>query len=463
MIRSFLHRLIAWGIASLVLLCTSCRKDDLPQHAGLRPSTDTVRWDSVFVNHTSVTKRIALRNYTGQERRITSIKSPSASSPFHLLLDAEPLDAFSGVPIRNGDSLMLIARFRPEIALTDSITRCFDSVLFTTDDGATTTLYLYAQTLTAHPWRSPNTLHRDTAIGRPASIIRDTLYVPAGVTLTLLPGAELYFEPSAALIVDGTLRILGSPQHPVTLAGSRLETYYRRRPGQWPGIALNKESGPHTIHHATIRGAINALSLDSCKETSEIRNSRILYSSLTGVTIRHCSVHLYGSIVAQNYRHNLLLEDAYARMVHCTFWNETNPPDHRSAPQIRIRTGELQNAPLVEAYNSIIWGDRQEEILLTLREKDPRQNGWFTGSHLIARISEETAQQLNLKEHILLKAPKLRDPLKGLFDLLPESPARKTAHIGRTNEAPNDLNGTPRVQNGKADIGAITYTEKEDQ
>ncbi len=97
----------------------------------------------------------------------------------------------------------------------------------------------------ATEWGGP--LAADTTM-RPADnphLILSDLVVPAGVTLTVEPGAELYFAPGVSLLVYGRLLAEGTPAQPIL--------FTRRDPGTyWGAIALLYTQADNRITHAVI-------------------------------------------------------------------------------------------------------------------------------------------------------------------------------------------------------------------
>lgn len=74
--------------------------------------------------------------------------------------------------------------------------------------------------------------------------------VPAGVTLTILPGAELRFAPEAALNVAGTLAAEGTAERPIDFGPAD-----PAQPGDWGGLSFVGVPGGSALRHCRVRRA----------------------------------------------------------------------------------------------------------------------------------------------------------------------------------------------------------------
>lgn len=81
--------------------------------------------------------------------------------------------------------------------------------------------------------------------------VRVLLEVPAGVTLTALPGTEIAFETGAGLIVPGTLIAEGTTARPVVFTATAVGAPR----GDWAGITFLGAGGGSLLRHCRILGA----------------------------------------------------------------------------------------------------------------------------------------------------------------------------------------------------------------
>lgn len=96
---------------------------------------------------------------------------------------------------------------------------------------------VYAQSLAATG--SSATIESDTTWeGR--VVVEGPLTIPAGVTLTVRPGAAVLFRDGAGITVIGVLRAEGTPDQPIAFAADG--------DGLWAGIAFANEEQPSRLH-----------------------------------------------------------------------------------------------------------------------------------------------------------------------------------------------------------------------
>jgi parallel beta-helix repeat protein len=90
------------------------------------------------------------------------------------------------------------------------------------------------------------------------------LNVPSGVTLTVLPGADVRFAAGAGLLVAGTLRAEATAEQPVVFAAAADGA----RRGSWAGISFVGTAGSSSLRHCRILGA-EAVSITAGEHTVE--------------------------------------------------------------------------------------------------------------------------------------------------------------------------------------------------
>lgn len=110
-------------------------------------------------------------------------------------------------------------------------------------------------------------------------IITNDFTIPAGVTLTINAGAEVFFESGKEIIVNGTLNVNGSSSNKVTF--DRLQTT-----GNWDGITFNSGSSGN-INFATIKNANIGI-----------------YMNNSSPAIKHCTISNNSSYGIKCYNHS---------------------------------------------------------------------------------------------------------------------------------------------------------------
>lgn len=461
---SYSHRYPCTWLAQLTLgllaALAGCERTNSPTDniQGLRFSTDTVRFDSVFAGAVSSTRLLRIYNKGRNTVRIPELRLlHGAASQFAMLVDGQSTTAAHGVEIEQGDSLTLAIRLKPSGITVDTIRVVSDSIAIA-NQGISRYVALLGKGLASTPL-SVDTLRTDLTIaGPPALRVQRRMVIPKGVTLTLRAGASLYFSQGAGIDVYGSLAIEGTPLSPVVLAGERLETYYRRQPGQWQGINLKPRSGPHTLSYFQLRSAVTALRADSLTSPLSVRGATIAFTSRDGVVANKTLLALYGCLLLQNYGCALRMRAANVRLVHCTLYASSLPPQTRRDPLIAIEPVKGNSTPCsLLVANSILWGDRANELPIP-EELTPKPE--ITCTHSVMKIPQSMLSANPTWLHVLLDNPKLTAPEKGNAQLEKNSPAIGQGLVEYGNEDPIDLQNQPRLQHGNPDIGALVFTPK---
>jgi subtilisin family serine protease len=125
--------------------------------------------------------------------------------------------------------------------------------------------------------------------------IEGGLVVPAGITLTLQPGARLTFGPNASIEVQGKLSVLGTTTDTV-----RFEAANPAQP--WQGIHVN--GGEAHVAYAVIKGATVPFFSENAAGLAtplELRDSRII-GGITGLRIWGSSTrnHVVERVIVQD-------------------------------------------------------------------------------------------------------------------------------------------------------------------
>ena len=87
------------------------------------------------------------------------------------------------------------------------------------------------------------------------------LQVDSNATLTIQPGAHIYIHADAAIMVDGTLSVLGELRIPsrVYFTGDRLDEPYASYPGHWPGIYFSESSMDNILNYAVLQNGLSVV------------------------------------------------------------------------------------------------------------------------------------------------------------------------------------------------------------
>jgi hypothetical protein len=143
-------------------------------------------------------------------------------------------------------------------------------------------------------------LTEDTIL-RPADnphIVDSTLIVPAGITLTIEPGVELYFAPGASLIVYGRLWAEGTLEHGILFTRRDEGTY-------WGTIAIIDSYADNRIAYAVIEYTREGLSNPRSDGVTAVDSRLTLADSVLRFTESSSGVNSYWHSILQVLRNEI--------------------------------------------------------------------------------------------------------------------------------------------------------------
>lgn len=201
----------------------SCIEDGYTTSSSDQPvfSVDTLQMGVIFTEAPSTTHRFTVYNRASKALNISKINlSGENASLFRLNVDGFTGREFHDVEIRANDSIFVFVettlpaneRSVPvEVAASlDFLTNGVTSSVTVAAQGRDVRR-LYAETIT-----SDTRFPADKAYQ-----IFDSLVVAPGATLTIDPGAELFFHDGAMMVVRGSLKARGETGKEITFSGDR--------------------------------------------------------------------------------------------------------------------------------------------------------------------------------------------------------------------------------------------------
>lgn len=391
-------------ILLLLLLSISCRKDfsTIPSTGNLSFSRDTVFLDTVFTNISSSTYVLKVYNHSSDDIHIPSINLGRVNSFYRLNVDGVPGESFENVPLRGKDSLYIFIETTIDYSKTTSplytdsivfdsgdklqdvklVTLIQDAHFIYTNDTSTDSIvpyFLEDKRKRAVRFLTAEELH---FTNEKPYVIYGYCGVPEGSTLTVDPGAQLYFHNKSALFVDknASLNINGTLDEKVLIEGDRLEPEFSETPGQWDAIWLHEESNQHTINHLSIRNGTVGIFCDSLAASGPkltLKNTEIYNSSEYGLLANETNLIAENIVLGNSRIAALALTNGGTYdFNHATFANYWSQSVRRnSSVYISNTEGFLSDAETVKNLtatfaNSIIDGSNSQELSLNKNETD---------------------------------------------------------------------------------------------
>ena len=391
-----------------IIALFSCEDEVVTVNEGsLDFSSDTVKFDSIFVNFLSPSERLIVTNNSGKNIEINRIwLEAEESTEFATIIDGRLTNDISDLILRDGDSLLIFVNVQSE--LRDDFTEEF--LAFQIGSEVQRVL-LRAKVLDAYLFRSRATAGgplatfgflRDTTLTPEKPIVMDgPIVVGENVTLTILPGTQIFFTPykfranqNAAppdtfiffsqLFVNGTLNAEGTPDNPIVFQGSRLEEAFEEQPAQWRGIQFSQFSKDNSLKHVLIKNAQFGVRTDSTSINENpkltMRQTEIRNMGAYGVWGVGFSADVTGppSILMENCIVNTCKENTLFvwgggnyRFDNCTFANFNLFRFSRRTPQFLLTDYGLFDVALIAPGNVIfnncaVWGSEETELVLDL-------------------------------------------------------------------------------------------------
>lgn len=417
--------LVSLLFIAFIASISSCRKDfeTVPSSGKLGFSKDTVYLDTVFTRTGSSTYTLKVYNRSSDDINIPNIRLAKSDSKFRMMIDGMTgVDAdnngigdgkvFNNVELLAKDSLYVFIEVTDAREISEIIPTEFlytDDILFDSRNGTqkVNLVTLIKDAYFLYPRRNAEGIKENLLLGTDKNgdevringfeldnndpvngnefefnntkpyVIYGYAGVPNGQTLTVQPGARVYFhaesgivvQPGASLNIAGTASPDSNPQqNEVTFEGDRLEPLYEDIPGQWGTVWL-RDGSTSNIKHLTLKNATVGLLAENA--TLNIEDSQIYNSANYGILARTATMDNCKNLVI-----NLAGQAAFAcskggsyDFRHCTFnnnWASSNQLAVWLSNYEELPNGDFDATPLTKAnfYNCIIYGNNNIELFL---------------------------------------------------------------------------------------------------
>ena len=467
-------------LASVILLTltlVSCEEDKISTDTSLRLkfSSDTVRFDTIFTKQGSATYKLKVYNPSKNKVLIDKITLNGAEN-YSMNVSGISANVVNDTYLNANDSLMIFIQvyIDPNDDTTPFIIR--DSIDFFFNNH-TQVLQLEAYGRNVKRFKN-KIIDADTTITSEIPILlSDTLKIAEGATLTLSPGARLYCQKGAVILVEGKLISEGTQESMVEIRGDRddyMNTIpplsYDQASGQWGGIRIASTSFGNILNHTDVRNADFGIVIDSTNTentTLVVKNSIIrnmLYNVIHSINAK---VEIYNSLLYNAGENILRLEGGDYKVVHSTLTNNyAFSWGGRTQPILHYSNKYNDNILHFksEMYNSIVHGNYTSEIDYKLDTLTLSPVYFF--KNCIVKQYMKVVDTDIYKDCLINSSPKfvydnIKDDTYRQYDyhLTSASPAIGNADTSVSATTPIDLDGNERMQNGSADIGCYEYIQ----
>lgn len=469
--KIYLLKLVKLSIILILSIFFSCKKENIytGSDAKLKFSTDTVHFDTVFTTIGSATKYFIVYNPLNKSLRISSIRLASGSqSFFRININGISTDEIKNIELEPKDSIFIFVEVKINPNNQNNPIVVKDSIEFRVN-GNLQDVDLIAYGQDVHLINAKIIEENTTWIADKPYLIYNSMLVDSNVTLTIEPGAKLYFHHKSRMYIKGTLVANGTLQEPIIFRGDRLEPWYNKLPGQWDGIYFVMGSKDNIMNYCEIKNAIIGIQVDTLASLSQptltISNSKILNMNVAGIFAQGSTIKAWNCIIANCGRFAIALTiGGNYEFYHCTIYN-TWYYTNRQTPSVLINNyyqdiyGNIQVRPLEKAYfgNCIIYGNKETEVIIDNFPNSPIFNFQFENCLIKISNNTNTQNQSNWNNIYKNEHPKLKDPNNENFELDSLSFCIDKGSFNVGSFFPIDYKGNSRILDLKPDLGAFEF------
>jgi len=427
-------------------LSASCKRagDKLTEspNAQLSFSRESITFDTIFTSIGSVTKKLWVYNNNKHALSINSIRlgNPNTSS-YKMIIDGEEHTERYDYILKGKDSMLVLVRVLIN-PLDQSLPYLVeDSIEFITN-GNHQLVYLTAYGQDAHFLTNTTVSCNATWTNTKPYLINGNVTVPSGCTLTIDKGVRLLFHKNATLTVEGTLIAEGEKDSLVYFKNDNLSNFYNETPGQWNGIVFKSGSKNNRLKFIELKNAVNGITLQDENDADDIpeltiENAVIKNCSENGINAFNTDLTITNSLISNCISYLLKTNNGgNFNIDYCTMTSYSYD-FFRDTPSILLsnNNGTSSNAMYIRFRNTIVWGDKSEEIMIT---ENDASNFDFLAEHSLLKSLQVVSGSGNL----FLQNPQFENEFLKKYKLKSSSPAVNSAIVIPAIDT--DLIGTTR-------------------
>jgi hypothetical protein len=364
-------------LSSYILVVISCEPTEekltTEISAKLSFSSDTVIFDTLLSSVGSVTKRLRIYNPNKNAIFLTRLSlGKGQNSPYNIWVNGEQSSSFTNEVIFGKDSLLVLIEVFID-PKDENLPFLVKDSLIVEANGNIGFVHFVAWGQDAIYIDNEILACNTTWTADRPYVIYNTAFIDTLCRLDVDPGARIFIDNGASLLVAGSLHLNGTLDKKITIRNTRFDARFENTPGQWDGIYFLDVSQSNEIHHANIKngGRIGSPNPDHPFELT-MSNTTIANMSFAGIIgfnstvsayntlIYNCGQFTIGNFAGGNYDYR-----------HCTFTNGQNQLSSDVPSFIFSDNFVLEDNSLIvgdlsaSMQNCIVWGSQDEEFLIS--------------------------------------------------------------------------------------------------
>lgn len=352
----------------LFIVLASCKKEtfNTSPDAFISFSADTLKFDTVFTQTGSVTKVVKIKNENEDKILLTSIKlMGGTASPFHININGVSGSTLNNVELAGKDSLYIFVSvtINPTTINFPFIVRDSIAIAY---NGNEKFIQLEAFGRNARFLNNYSVRTNENWTSTLPYVILGTVTVDSGAILTIEPGSKIYFHANAHMQVNGKLIANGSSDQRIVFTGDRLDEYYNKLPGSWPGITFSSISNNNLLQYVNIVNAFQGIHTTKyIPGTIKIKMQQCIIDNASdaGIISEYSSIQAENCLISNCGKNINLFYGGDYSFTHCTLAAYSTEFQLHKFETLSISDAKEENGIIItnpmqaNFINCIFWGD----------------------------------------------------------------------------------------------------------